>query len=75
MRDWCASASKGDPIPAANFAGNIICRVLELEPARKLKITWGEGTLDTTVLWQLTPEGTGTAVRVQPICLGAPTCL
>lgn len=49
-----------DPIPAANFDGNIHCRVLEIDPERKLKITWGEGSLDTTVLWQLTPEGTGT---------------
>jgi uncharacterized protein YndB with AHSA1/START domain len=49
-----------DPIPAVNFDGTILCRVLEIEPERKLKISWGEGTLDTTVLWELSPEGTGT---------------
>jgi len=48
------------PIPAANFDGIILCRVLEIEPERTLKISWGEGTLDTTVLWQLAPEGAGT---------------
>jgi uncharacterized protein YndB with AHSA1/START domain len=51
---------KTQPIPAANFDGNIICRVLEVEPERRLKITWGEGSLDTTVLWELAPEGAGT---------------
>lgn len=51
---------KTDPIPAANFDGNVHCRVLEIEPERKLKITWGEGSLDTTLLWELKPEGTGT---------------
>jgi len=51
---------KTTPIPAVNFDGTILCRVLEIEPERKLKITWGEGNLDTTVLWELTPEGAGT---------------
>jgi uncharacterized protein YndB with AHSA1/START domain len=51
---------KTSPIPAANFDGTILCRVLEVEPERKLKISWGEGTLDTTVLWELSPEGDGT---------------
>jgi hypothetical protein len=39
-------AFKTAPIPAANFDGSIICRVLEIEPERKLKISWGEGSLD-----------------------------
>jgi uncharacterized protein YndB with AHSA1/START domain len=52
------------PIPSANFDGIIQCRVLELEPERKLKFSWVGGSLNTTILWQLTPEGTGTRLRM-----------
>jgi len=56
---------KTSPIPAVNFDGTIICRVLEIEPERRLKITWGEGMLDTTVLWELVPEGPGTHLTME----------
>lgn len=55
---------QADPIPAIHFDGAIRCRVLEIEPERKLKITWGEDSLDTTLLWELTPEGTGTRLSM-----------
>lgn len=48
------------PVPGTGFDGVIRCRVLELEPARRLRIAWHGGSLQSTVTWRLEPEGTGT---------------
>jgi uncharacterized protein YndB with AHSA1/START domain len=56
---------KTQPIPAANFDGIIHCRVVEVEPEQRLKISWGEGSLDTTVTWQLIAEDTGTRLLLE----------
>ena len=40
------------------------CEVLEVEPERLLKYKFAAGTLDTTITWQLTPEGAGTRLRL-----------
>jgi uncharacterized protein YndB with AHSA1/START domain len=48
------------PVPAQGFTGVIDCEVLELDPPRRLKITWVSGHLDTTVEWRLEAEGRGT---------------
>jgi uncharacterized protein YndB with AHSA1/START domain len=47
-------------VPAHGFDGIVHCRVLELVPLERLRISWTGGGIDTTVTWQLTPEGTGT---------------
>ena len=49
-----------DPVPAHGFDGIVRCEVLELVPARRLRISWAGGGLDTTVTWDLVPEGRGT---------------
>jgi uncharacterized protein YndB with AHSA1/START domain len=49
-----------DPVPAAGFDGVVHCQVLELEPPRRLRISWAGGGLDTTVTWDLVSEGHGT---------------
>jgi uncharacterized protein YndB with AHSA1/START domain len=48
------------PVPAQGFTGVIDCEVLELDPPRRLKISWASGHLDTTVEWRLEVEGRGT---------------
>ena len=48
------------PLPDAGFDGVVRCRVLDVEPARLLRIRWRGGRLDTTVTWRLVPEGRGT---------------
>jgi uncharacterized protein YndB with AHSA1/START domain len=46
--------------PRPGFDGIVHCEVLALEPERLLRWSWRGGTLDTTVTWQLRPEGRGT---------------
>jgi uncharacterized protein YndB with AHSA1/START domain len=38
-----------DPVPGHGFDGIVRCEVLELVPARRLRISWAGGGLDTTV--------------------------
>jgi uncharacterized protein YndB with AHSA1/START domain len=46
------------PRPSAGFAGGPVpCEVLEVEPHRLLKFSWGE---QWTITWRLHPEGKGT---------------
>jgi len=40
------------------------CEVLEVEPERLLKYRFAAGTLDTTITWQLIPDGDGTRLRL-----------
>jgi uncharacterized protein YndB with AHSA1/START domain len=49
-----------EPVPGQDFDGIIDCEVLSIDPPRALLISWRGGTLDSTVSWQLEPEGTGT---------------
>jgi uncharacterized protein YndB with AHSA1/START domain len=57
------------PIGPVNFSGEIACEVLELEPLRRLSISWrdakGTSDLDSTVTWTLQPEGHGTRVLLE----------
>jgi len=48
------------PVPAGGFDGVIRCRVLDLDPPRRLRISWHGGPLESTVTWRLEPEGAGT---------------
>ncbi|RKH70419.1 SRPBCC family protein [Corallococcus aberystwythensis] len=40
------------------------CEVLAVEPERLLQYLFATGTLDTTITWRLTPEGTGTRLTL-----------
>ncbi len=48
--------------PMPGWDGVVDCRLLELEPQRKLSYTWtvGDMELDTVVTFTLTPTATGT---------------
>jgi uncharacterized protein YndB with AHSA1/START domain len=46
------------------FDGVVRCRVLELEPERRLSYSWAGGGIDTVVTWTLAPHGEGTAVKL-----------
>ncbi|MEV5558283.1 SRPBCC domain-containing protein [Nonomuraea wenchangensis] len=49
------------PQKSVGFDGVVHCEVLELEPERLLKLSWGDGkNADWTVTWRLEPEGRGT---------------
>jgi len=41
------------------------CEVVAVEPERLLRYLFAAGTLDTVITWQLTPEGTGTRLRLR----------
>ncbi|WP_243711249.1 SRPBCC domain-containing protein [Actinomadura sp. KC216] len=53
------------PIPNVDFDGTIECQVLDLDAERLMRISWGGGTLDTTVTWRLVPEGRGTRLFIR----------
>jgi len=44
--------------------GKQACRVLLVEPGRKLSYSFAEGTLNTTVTWSLRPDGDGTILEL-----------
>jgi len=45
--------------------GAVDCRVMEVEPHRKLVYTWVSGELESVVTWTLTPTGRGTRLRME----------
>ena len=58
--------------PQPGWDGITCCRVIEIEPPRRLAYTWrggaGKGkppTLDTVVRWTLSPEGSGTRLVLE----------
>jgi uncharacterized protein YndB with AHSA1/START domain len=46
--------------PQPGWDGVVACRMLEVEPHRKLRWTWVVGDIDTVVTFTLTPTDTGT---------------
>jgi uncharacterized protein YndB with AHSA1/START domain len=50
--------------PRPGFDGVVHCRVLEIEPERRLSYSWAGGGIDTVVTWTLRPHGEGTAVEL-----------
>jgi uncharacterized protein YndB with AHSA1/START domain len=52
--------------PQPGWDGLVNCRVLELEPHRKLSYTWvvGDGWLDTVVTFTLEPTAAGTRLTI-----------
>jgi uncharacterized protein YndB with AHSA1/START domain len=61
---------KTKPIPSLNFDGICYCEVLEVVPFKKLSYTWKGGpepgniTLDTVVVWNLSPKDNGTELSL-----------
>ncbi|HEX8344623.1 MAG TPA: SRPBCC domain-containing protein [Actinoplanes sp.] len=51
--------------PRAGFDGVVHCEVLALQPERLLRFAWRGGTLDSTVTWNLVPEGRGTRLMLR----------
>ncbi|MBV7529866.1 SRPBCC domain-containing protein [Chitinophaga sp. sic0106] len=58
------------PMPAFDFDGIVYCKVLELQPYKRLSYSWkggprpGEITLDTLVEWELHEKDNGTELRL-----------
>ena len=50
--------------PRPGFDGIVRCKVLEIEPERRLSYSWLGGGIDTVVTWTLAPHGEGTAVKL-----------
>ena len=46
--------------PYPGWDGTVSCRILEIEPKRKLSYTWSVPFLDTVVTFTLTPTASGT---------------
>ena len=59
-----AFAFKTQPYPG--WDGTVNCRVLEIEPRRKLSYSWviGDMVLDTIVTFTLTPTASGTCLSL-----------
>lgn len=60
--------------PAGNWDGTIACRVVEITPAARMVWSWKGGdaanqgygaVLDSTVTFTLSPDGTGTRLRLE----------
>jgi len=62
---------KVNPMPAYDFDGIVYCKVLEIEPFKKLTYSWkggpekGKINLDTIVEWTLTPKDGGTELLLE----------
>lgn len=63
LEPGAAFTFKTEPHPG--WDGSVNCRVLEIEPQRKLSYTWVVGDmLDTVVTFSLTPTGEGTRLSL-----------
>lgn len=60
---------RGRPIAQTGFSGVIVCRVLELTPPKRLRISWADADnadgMATEVAWTLQPEGSGTRLLLE----------
>ena len=50
--------------PYPGWDGTVNCRVVEIEPQRKLSYTWSVPFLDTVVTFTLTPIASGTRLSI-----------
>ena len=59
----------GSPIEPINFSGIVACEVLDIREAERLRISWRDAnnpeSLDSTVTWELHPEGHGTRLILE----------
>jgi uncharacterized protein YndB with AHSA1/START domain len=70
LAEWLLPVAEGKVEPGAAFMlktqpypgwdGTVNCRVLEMEPHRKLSYAWTVPFLDTVVTFELTPTASGT---------------
>ena len=51
--------------PQPSWDGTVRCRVLEIEPQRKLRYTWTVPFLDTVVTFTITPTAAGTRLHIE----------
>ncbi len=51
--------------PMPHWNGVIDCKVLVVEPLKRLSYTWGSLGLETVVEWMLTPAEDGTHLRME----------
>lgn len=56
---------KTKPMPRFGFNGIIHCQVLEILTCKKLVYSWKGGSLDSVVVWTLTPTDTGTILTLE----------
>ena len=57
--------------PMPHWDGVIDCRVLAVEPYRRLSYTWGALGLESVVTFTLTPTAAGTHLRMEQAGFGA----
>ena len=50
--------------PQLGWDGRVSCRMLEIEPQRKLSCTWVVGDMDTVVTFTLDPTPSGTRLSI-----------
>jgi uncharacterized protein YndB with AHSA1/START domain len=62
LEPGAAFTLKAEPQPG--WDGIVNCRLLELEPQRKLSYRWVVGDIDTVVTFSLTPTASGTRLSV-----------
>lgn len=48
--------------PAPGFDGTVRCRVVEVDPLRRVRFTWAGGPVDTVVTFDLEPDGPSATV-------------
>ena len=74
LAEWLLPVVELQLAPGATFAfkappqpgwdGVVNCRLLEIEPQRKLRYAWVVGDMDTVVTFELTPTASGTRLSL-----------
>lgn len=74
LREWLLPVTGLDLTPGAEFMystdpypgwdGTVKCKMLEVEPRRKLSYTWTAPSLDTVVTFELSPTASGTRLSI-----------
>jgi uncharacterized protein YndB with AHSA1/START domain len=62
LEPGAAFTFKTQPYPG--WDGTVNCRLVEIEPQRRLSYTWSVPSLDTVVTFTLTPTATGTLLSL-----------
>lgn len=75
LAKWLLPSIGFEPTPGATFRfqtdpqpgwdGVVNCRVLEIEPPKRLRYAWVVGDLDTVVTFTLAPTSTGTRLSLE----------
>jgi uncharacterized protein YndB with AHSA1/START domain len=62
LQPGAAFRFRREPMPG--WDGIVNCRMLEIDPHRKISYTWVVGEIDTVVTFTLTPTGSGTLLSL-----------